>query len=242
VLLPDSPRFCGLKRRTAVRRPNHLSVLPQQMWTNRSIAAVIGVGLIHLLFVYGLLSGLSMRIVQSLPNIVDVRILDMAEPQPVDLPPPPMPDLVQPQVDFVPPPEIRIATPPAATQAITVEQKVAETPRNVASATAPGNSVAASLPAPTPVRSIDATHTTPPYPPLSRRLGEEGIVQLKLAVGTNGRVESVVIERSSGSQRLDDAAREWVAHHWRYHPATRDGKPVASQTQVKVVFNLKTSR
>ena len=81
-----------------MRRPNHLSVLPQQMWTNRSIAAVIGVGLIHLLFVYGLLSGLSMRIVQSLPNIVDVRILDMAEPQPVDLPPPPMPDLAQPQV------------------------------------------------------------------------------------------------------------------------------------------------
>lgn len=224
-----------------MRRPDHLlPALPQQTWTNRSIAAAVGVGLIHLLFFYGLLSGLSMRIVHSLPNIIDVRILDTAEPQPVDLPPPPMPDMAQPRVDFVPPPEIRIAA-PASAQAITVEQKIVQTPRSVTSATGPAKSVA-SLPAPTPARSIVATHTTPPYPPLSRRLGEEGTVQLKLAVATNGTVESAIIEKSSGSQRLDEAARDWVAQHWRYHPATRDGKPVASQTQVNVVFNLKTAR
>lgn len=223
-------------------RPDHLlPALPQQTWSNRSIAAVVGVGLIHLLFFYGLLSGLSMRIVHSLPNIIDVRILDSIESHPVDLPPPPaLPDLAQPSVDFVPPPEIRIAA-PASTQAITVEQKIVQTPRSVASATGPAKSVA-SLPAPTPARSIAATHTTPPYPPLSRRLGEEGTVRLKLAVATDGKVESAIIEKSSGSQRLDEAARDWVAHHWRYHPATRDGKPVASQTQVNVVFNLKTSR
>jgi protein TonB len=151
-----------------------------------------------------------------------------------------LPDLAQPSVDFVPPPEIRIAA-PAATQAITVEQKtVTEAPRAVAPSTTPAKPAA--LPSPTPAKSIVATHTTPPYPPLSRRLAEEGTVQLKLAIGADGKVESAMIEKSSGSQRLDDAARDWVAHHWRYHPATRDGKPVASQTQVKVVFNLKTAR
>lgn len=223
-----------------MRRPDHLlPALPQQTWSNRSIAAAIGVGLIHLLFFYGLVTGLSERIAHSLPNIIDVRILDTVEPQPVELPPPPIPDLAQPRVEFVPPPEIRIAA-PAATQAITAEQKIVETPRAIASTAVPVKSVAA--PAPTPVKSIAATHTTPPYPPLSRRLGEEGVVQLKLAVGEDGRVESAMIEKSSGSQRLDDAAREWVAHHWRYHPATRDGKAIASQTQVKVVFNLKISQ
>lgn len=224
-----------------MRRPNHINALPQQTWTNRSIAAVIGVGLIHLLFFYGLLSGLSMRIVHSLPHIIDVRILDTVESQPSDLPPPLLPELAQPSVDFVPPPEIRIAA-PAISQAITVEQKIAETPRVVAPSSTITPAKPAALPAPTPVRSMAATHTTPPYPPLSRRLAEEGTVQLKLAVGTDGKVESAIIEKSSGSQRLDEAARDWVAHHWRYHPATRDGKPVASQTQVKVVFNLKTSR
>jgi protein TonB len=225
-----------------LRRPDHLPlVLPQQTWTNRSIAAVIGVGLIHVLFFYGLLTGLSERITHSLPNIINVRILETAQPQPADLPPPPaLPDLAQPSVDFVPPPEIRIAA-PAATQAITVEQKtVTEAPRAVAPSTTPAKPAA--LPSPTPAKSIVATHTTPPYPPLSRRLAEEGTVQLKLAIGADGKVESAMIEKSSGSQRLDDAARDWVAHHWRYHPATRDGKPVASQTQVKVVFNLKTAR
>lgn len=224
-----------------MRRPNHPNILPQQTWSNRSIAAVIGVGAIHLLFFYGLLSGLSERITHSLPNIIDVRILDTVEPQAVELPPPPMPDLAQPQVDFVPPPEIRIAA-PASSQAISVEQKTVETPRASAPATAPAKVAAMTVRAPTPAKSIASTHTIPPYPPLSRRLGEEGTVQLKLAIGTDGRVESAIIEKSSGSQRLDDAARDWVAHHWRYHPATREGKPVASQTQVKVVFNLKTAR
>jgi protein TonB len=229
------------ERRNAVRRPDHLlHTVPQETWSNRSIAAVIGVGLIHLLFFYGLVSGLSMRIVQSLPNIIDVRILETAQPQAVELPPPPMPDLAQPRIDFVPPPEIRIAA-PAAAQTITVEQKIANTSRTAAApSTAPATSAA--LPAPTPARSIASTHTTPPYPPLSRRLGEEGIVQLKVSVGADGKVASAIIEKSSGSERLDAAAREWVASHWRYHPATRDGKAVASQTQVKVVFNLKTSR
>jgi protein TonB len=227
------------ERRNALRRPNHPNALPQQTWSNRSIAAVIGVGLIHVLFFYGLLTGLSERITHSLPNLIDVRILDTAEPQAVELPPPPMPDLAQANIEFVPPPEIRIAA-PASSQTITVEQKIVDTPRAVAAA--PAKSNAAPAHAPTPARSIAVTHTIPPYPPLSRRLGEEGVVQLKLAIGIDGRVESAAIEKSSGSQRLDDAARDWVAHHWRYHPATRDGKPVASQTQVKVVFNLKTAR
>jgi protein TonB len=209
------------------------------MWTNRSIAAVIGVGVVHLLFVYGLLSGLAARITHSLPNIIDVRILEAAQPAASELPPPPLPDLAQPQIEFVPPPEISIAVPVTA-NAITAVQKPLETPRPAtAIPAAPTKAVA---PAPTSLKTVAGTHTIPPYPPLSRRLGEEGTVHLALAIGTDGRVQSATIEKSSGSQRLDDAAREWVERHWRYHPPTRDGKAVVARTQVKVVFNLKTGR
>lgn len=222
-------------------RPAHLASLsPSPLTNKRSLAAVIGVGLIHLLFFYALLSGLAARAVHSLPNIIDVRILESAPPKQVDLPPPaPLPDLAQPKLDIVPPPQIRIQTPPK-TAAITVEQKIAPATPPVRVAK-PAPPVAAS-PKPTPAVSIEHTHTTPPYPPLSRRLGEEGTVELKLAIGTNGRVRSADLVKSSGSERLDEAALTWVQSRWRYRPATSEGRPVSSETRVNVVFNLKTAR
>jgi len=225
-----------------VLRPAHLASLsPSPLTNRRSLAAVIGVGLIHLLFFYALLSGLAARAVHSLPNIIDVRILESAPPKPVELPPPAqLPDMAQPKLDIVPPPQIRIETPPT-TAAITVEQKVVPaTPPLRAAKPAPQAAVAP--PKPTTAVGIERTHTTPPYPPLSRRLGEEGTVQLKLAIGTDGRVQSADLVKSSGSERLDEAALNWVQSHWRYRPATSEGRPVSSETRVNVVFNLKTAR
>lgn len=227
-----------------MRRPNHFeNILPSRSMNSRTVAAITGVGVIHLLFVYGLFSGLAARITQSLPNIIDVRILQ-TQPSQVELPaPPPLPELVQPRIDFVPPPEIRIAA-PMAPHAITVLQKTPEAnaPAAMAGPQSALPAKVAALPAPSPARSIAATHTEPPYPPLSRRLGEEGTVQLAIAIGTDGRIDRAAIETSSGSQRLDEAARDWVRQHWRYHPATRDGKPVATETRVNVIFSLKKSR
>jgi protein TonB len=96
--------------------------------------------------------------------------------------------------------------------------------------------------APTPAKAIAATHTTPPYPPLSRRLSEQGTVLLHIAVAEDGSVAQAMVEKSSGSERLDEAARDWVRQHWRYHPATHNGKPVASEMKVNVVFNLRVTR
>lgn len=220
-------------------RPAHLaSPSPSPLTSRRSLAAAIGVGLIHLLFFYALLSGLATRAVHSLPNIIDVRILESAQPKQVELPPPaPLPDLAQPKLDIVPPPQIRIEA-SASPAAITVEQKsVPATPPRAAKP-AP----VAVAPKPTPAVGIEHTHTTPPYPPLSRRLGEEGTVELKIVIAPDGRVQSAELLKSSGSERLDEAALTWVRSHWRYRPATRDGRPVSSETRVNVVFNLKISR
>lgn len=224
-----------------MRRPNHFeNVLPSGNMNPRTVAAMAGVGIVHLLLVYGLFSGLAARITHSLPHIIDVRILQ-STPSQVELPAPLLPEMMQPQIALVPPPEIRIAA-PASPHAITVVQKAPETKTSAVAAPRTAPVKAAALAAPTPARSIVATHTEPAYPPLSRRLGEEGTVHLSLSIGTSGKVERATIETSSGSQRLDEAARDWVHRHWRYHPATQGGKPVATQTQVNVIFSLKTGR
>ncbi len=69
-------------------------------------------------------------------------------------------------------------------------------------------------------------NTPPPYPPIARRLREEGDVRLSVHVDERGQVLAVRLTRSSGSSRLDTAAMETVKK-WRFAPATVDGQPVS---------------
>ena len=64
----------------------------------------------------------------------------------------------------------------------------------------------------------------PPYPPMSKRLGETGTVILKVLVGADGTAKEVQIRKSSGFERLDMAAQEAV-RKWRFVPGTRGGVP-----------------
>lgn len=68
-------------------------------------------------------------------------------------------------------------------------------------------------------------YPAPVYPALSRRLGEEGRVLLRVWVGPQGRTERVEVKESSGYQRLDQAAVE-AAHQWRHRtgPASAPGQ------------------
>jgi protein TonB len=81
------------------------------------------------------------------------------------------------------------------------------------------------------------SNPSPPYPPESRRAGEEGAVHLAVQVDARGRAVSVVVERSSGFPRLDRAATEAV-RRWRFRPAMRSGVPVAASVTVPVRFRL----
>lgn len=85
------------------------------------------------------------------------------------------------------------------------------------------------------------THTTPPYPPLAIRLGEEGSVRLHLMISPQGMVTEALVVRSSGYDDLDRAARNWVMAHWRYRPALRGGAAVASASDVQLRFDLKNA-
>lgn len=65
----------------------------------------------------------------------------------------------------------------------------------------------------------------PIYPPLSRRLNEEGKVVLRVELDEQGNVSAVRVATTSGFSRLDEAALAAVKT-WRCNPARRDGQPV----------------
>jgi periplasmic protein TonB len=90
----------------------------------------------------------------------------------------------------------------------------------------------------TPARAMAATHTIPEYPFVSRRLREQGTLRLKLVVDEKGFVTDATVVNSSGFQRLDEAAVNWVKTHWRYTPAMQGAKPVRSNADAIVEFRL----
>lgn len=66
---------------------------------------------------------------------------------------------------------------------------------------------------------------SPAYPALSRRLGEEGKLVLRVELDETGRISKATVVESSGYSRLDNAALSAVKT-WRCRPATRDGRAV----------------
>lgn len=78
----------------------------------------------------------------------------------------------------------------------------------------------------------------PVYPALSRRMGEEGRVTLRVYVEAGGRPNQVQIKTSSGSARLDQAAQEAVSR-WKFIPARRGTEAVDAWVLIPIVFNLR---
>ncbi|MDR1228493.1 MAG: energy transducer TonB [Azoarcus sp.] len=79
----------------------------------------------------------------------------------------------------------------------------------------------------------------PPYPPMSRRLGEQGTVTLRAYVLPDGSAGKVEIRKSSGSARLDEAARTAIMK-WRFEPARMGSKPVPSWVVIPFTWSLKS--
>ena len=77
----------------------------------------------------------------------------------------------------------------------------------------------------------------PEYPSDSKRLEEEGTVQLKFLVGTDGRVIESAVEKSSGFRRLDEAARAALSK-CQFKPGTEDGVLIQSWASMKFTWRL----
>ena len=77
----------------------------------------------------------------------------------------------------------------------------------------------------------------PSYPLLSKRLGEEGRVLLRVFVNPEGQPEQVEIRQSSGFARLDQAALGTV-RRWRFSPARRGSERLAAWVLIPLRFQL----
>lgn len=211
-----------------MERPSHIlfarhSSLSRAPWIGLAIALQLAGAW---LFINGLASGFT----KFVPPIIDLLPI---EPNVLPkTPPPPLP------------PETRV-------KPVTVELPPVEYPRQGPDRGAtflPSDPPTQPPVPPTPAGidraavSVAGTHTVPPYPPVARRLGLEGMVTFRLTVGTDGRVSAAEIVTSAGSAELDQVARDWILSHWRYRPALKDGNPAQVQVLASVTYSLKNER
>lgn len=130
------------------------------------------------------------------------------------------------------------ATEPAAVEFL-VPVTAVPTEATPAPAVASAAAAPAAAPSIVPAR-FDAAYLhnpRPNYPALSRRLGEEGKVLLKVRVSEDGQALAVKLEKSSNFTRLDEAALQIVSR-WRFIPARRGDEAIEASVVVPIVFRL----
>lgn len=77
----------------------------------------------------------------------------------------------------------------------------------------------------------------PIYPLLSRRMREQGAVQLKLCIDGRGYVESVQLAKSSGYEKLDKSAMEGV-RQWKFSALEFKDRALSDCYHLPVHFRL----
>jgi TonB family protein len=90
-----------------------------------------------------------------------------------------------------------------------------------------------------PLAPLMATHTLPPYPQMSVMTQEQGAVMLVVHIDAGGVPTAVEVDTSSGSVRLDQAARDHVKAVWRWSPMIKNCVPVPVATRVRITWDLK---
>lgn len=190
----------------------------------RRYAGIFLAVLLNGVLVWALASGLAIKLTKYVPPVLQAKVIDEQQVQPKQVEPPPMPKMEKViPTEQTPPPIIQIA-PDQNAQTITVQpQQQLQQPDSAAS-------------------GLTNTHTTPPYPPVARRLDQQGTVVLSITVAADGSVSAAQVATSSGVPELDQAALDWVKSHWRYKPAMQGGVAVPSTTQAAVKFDLKQAR
>jgi len=79
----------------------------------------------------------------------------------------------------------------------------------------------------------------PKYPRAAIRAGVEGVSTfLRVTIGPDGRAQKVSVVRSCGRTDMDESAIRTVKSRWRFKPAERFGKPVASTETITIHWKL----
>ncbi len=208
----------------------------------RHAQIALGVVLLHLAALWALQSGLMRRAVevlvpaQLLSEFIEPVVPKVAPP-PVEPPPLPPKAVVvkpvapQPPVATPAPVPVAIADPTPAPAAPSGSAAPQPAPPPIAAPVAVAEVAPPAPPAKArvelPVVDADYTQNEELFrpPPASVRLGEFGVVVLKVTVGANGFVSLAEVSKSSGFPRLDNAALQG-AKKVKFRPATRDGTPI----------------
>ena len=221
-------------------------------WIPRKRTTVLigGVVLLHMAGLWALHSGLFKRATEWVIPVALVSEVPPPPPPPQIKPPPPPPPALPARPSLAPTPLALAPEPvPQPTQAPAAPPTLAATaPENApVSATAPvapapSVVVPAAPAAPTkvdlPTTVADYQAKSPPvYPAMSKRMGEQGRVVLRVLIGADGVPQQAEVQQSSGHGRLDRAASDAVMR-WRYVPGKRGGVPETMWFQVPIEFKL----
>lgn len=210
-------------------------------WVGLGAVAALHLAVLAILLTYAPARDALKEIAPLMVELIRPEAPPTPKPEPkVDQLPKPLPvKKVQPR----PEPETPILAaqaPTAAVPAVSVPPDPKPAPP-VEARPAPPAPAAPAPPAPITPPSFNADYLdnpAPAYPPLARRMGEEGRVMLRVYVETTGLPSKVEIRTSSGSERLDQAALEAV-RRWKFVPAKQAGQVVAASVVVPISFSLR---
>ena len=219
---------------------------------NRNVVIAGSVLMFHALAIWALQAGLVMRAVEMImPVEVLAQIIDLPTPKVTPAPPKPpepvkpvalIPKLVK-QVAQAAPTLLAVPDAIPTPHAPSVQPIAPPAPYTPAVPVAAAAAVATPAP-PAPAKivlpSSDADYLSnpkPPYPPMSKRLGEQGKAVIRVLIGADGLPQKAELRQSSGFERLDQSALATVMK-WRYVPGKRDGVPEAMWFSVPISFIL----
>ncbi len=216
----------------------------------RTAILIGGVVVLHIAGLWALHTGLLKRATEWVIPVAVVSEVPPPLPSPPIKPPPPPPatPLKRPVPAPTPLALAPLPTPQPTAAPIAPPTLAATAPVNApvlaTPSVAPAPSVVA-VPAPSPPAKVDMPTTVadyqakspPVYPAMSKRMGEQGRVVLRVLIGADGVPQQAEVQQSSGHGRLDRAAAEAVMR-WRYVPGKRGGVPETMWFQVPIEFKL----
>ena len=189
--------------------------------SSRRLTGLVAVVAFHVVLVYALVHGLARKIVEVVRAPLETKIIEEIKPPPPDKPPPPPPPkLAIPPPPYIPPPEVQVQVPTVSAPTITAVTTV-KPPEEYR----------------TPAVIDAKTCEKPPYPAAALRGNETGTVRLRFLIDVDGRVLDSKIERSSGSRRLDEAARAGLSL-CKFKPATLNGRPERTWGRIEYEWKL----
>jgi protein TonB len=221
---------------------------------SRNAVIAGSVVLLHVAGLWALQSGLVRKAAEIIvpAEVLSEFITPPAPPAPPVPPPPPPPKPAPPPPKPAPrapaprPAPMPVAVPdpaPAPNAPVGITEPQPPAPPIAAPQAPPAPPPAPPAPPAPPkieLPSSDAAYLNnpkPTYPAISRRLGEQGKVVLRVLIGTDGQPQKVEINKSSGYERLDRQAVDAVMR-WKFVPGKRNGVPETMWNLVPVNFVL----